>query len=593
MGTVYRAVDEVLGRDVAVKVLNSKLADSGMMERFRREAILLARLSHPRIATIFELFRSEGDLLMVLELVRGETLEKISDRMGVLPPGGAADLVEQILSALEHAHRAGVVHRDLKPANVMVTEHGDIKVMDFGVARVRVAEHVDSYMVGTPAYISPEQILGKHVDARSDLYSAGVVFYRLLTGTLPFKADTALAMLQNHLSELPTPLHVHRGDLPDWCEAIVQRALAKAPRDRFQTAQEFRKELGGATGIVTTNLRNTLSVRVAEDHATTSPEPSVLERFGVTLLPSASTAAPNHLSSGIDGALESGGIPAGNRHGDAPTEVAKDTTIVLRSGHPDLRRWSVPVLAGILVALTIAGFWRPRPEPRVGTGDVPLPANESTSQPSGPGSGNSPNRTVRPPVASARPSASGSSASATVPAPAAERSARRPSTPPPDGRGLSVSPPATSAPRTAAPDPVTASLAEPVAFRARTLVGDGDGWRERECQVIIVDGQIIVQRNDDHALLYSVPYRSVLTISYSRGRDPLWNGPDGPTRIVRTGGGPLGIFRGARHWVSLRTKNPNAGVVVLRLGNEAQARSAIAVIEERTGRTAEIVERDE
>ena len=136
MGTVYKAVDEVLDREVAIKVLNAKIADTEMVERFRTEAITLAKLSHPDIATIFELYRSETDLLMVMELVRGETLDKISDRSGGFPPEHAAYLIDMVLSALAHAHHAGIVHRDIKPANVMVTEHG-VKIMDFGVATVR------------------------------------------------------------------------------------------------------------------------------------------------------------------------------------------------------------------------------------------------------------------------------------------------------------------------------------------------------------------------------------------------------------------------------------------------------------------------
>ena len=135
-GIVYKAVDETLDRDVAVKTLNPDLGDTEVMRRFRAEATILARLNHPQIATIFELFRSETDLLMVMEFVRGETLDKLSERVGPIAPDRAAYLIDLILSALEHAHRAGVVHRDVKPANVMVTDEGGIKIMDFGIARV-------------------------------------------------------------------------------------------------------------------------------------------------------------------------------------------------------------------------------------------------------------------------------------------------------------------------------------------------------------------------------------------------------------------------------------------------------------------------
>jgi serine/threonine protein kinase len=248
-GIVYKAVDESLGREVAVKILNPSLAEPKTLERFRVEAAVLASLNHPGIATIHELFTSPTELLMVMELVRGETLEQLCDRLGPLPLVRAAYLIDQILSALEHAHRAGVVHRDLKPANVMLTELG-IKIMDFGVAHARRAEQSASegYIVGTPAYMAPEQALGEDAGEAADVYSVGVMFYRVLTGALPFEADTALDMLQQQLSNAPTPIWRHCNDLPAWCETIVMRALAKSRSDRFPTAAAFRVALGNAAG---------------------------------------------------------------------------------------------------------------------------------------------------------------------------------------------------------------------------------------------------------------------------------------------------------------------------------------------------------
>ena len=280
MGTVYKAVDEVLDREVAIKVLNAKIADSEMVERFRTEAITLAKLTHPDIATVFELFRSETDLLMVMELVRGETLDKISDRFGGLPPEHAAYLIDKVLSALAHAHHAGIVHRDIKPANVMVTEHG-VKIMDFGVATVRGAEHADGGMMGTVAYMSPEQVLGHEVDGRADLYSVGVVLYRLLTGSLPFKGDTTTATLRKQISDAPMALDWHREGLPDWCGTILQRALAKSPADRFQTAEEFRETLGKMAGLLTTEMTKSFSLFMAKLQMTTPRQPRVLKRFGL------------------------------------------------------------------------------------------------------------------------------------------------------------------------------------------------------------------------------------------------------------------------------------------------------------------------
>ena len=248
MGTVYKAVDQTLDREVAIKVLNPDLTDADVLKRFRGEAVTLARLNHAGIATIYELHHQDDELLMVMEFVRGETFHDLSDRLGPLAPPQAAHLCMQVLDALGHAHRGGVVHRDLKPANLMITEAGAVKVMDFGIARVLGSEHFThgGYMMGTPAYMAPEQVLGREIDGRADLYSVGVVLYRLLTGKLPFSADTAISMVQMQISEPPTPILTFRPDLPDWCSAIVDRALSKSPSDRFQSAEEFRGALAAA-----------------------------------------------------------------------------------------------------------------------------------------------------------------------------------------------------------------------------------------------------------------------------------------------------------------------------------------------------------
>jgi len=247
-GIVYKAVDESLGRDVALKILNPALADPESCRRFQTEAAVLASLNHPGLATIYDLFVASGDLVMVMELVRGETLEQLCDRVGPLSLDRAVYVVDQILAALEHAHRAGVVHRDLKPANVMLTEMG-VKIMDFGVARARRAvSGAESHIVGTPGYMAPEQAIGEDVAAAADLYSVGVLFYRVLTGTLPFAADTSIELLQKQIADHPSPIWHHRGDLPAWCDTIVSRALARAVPERFQSAGAFRAALGGAAG---------------------------------------------------------------------------------------------------------------------------------------------------------------------------------------------------------------------------------------------------------------------------------------------------------------------------------------------------------
>jgi len=245
MGTVYRAIDQTLDREVAIKCLNPDLSDSETLKRFRTEALTLARLNHPNVAMLFELTEHEGDLLMVMEFLRGETYESLSQRSGPMPVDRSRDLIVQVLDALGHAHRAGVVHRDLKPANLMLTDAGITKVMDFGLARMLGTERltVDGFMVGTPAYMAPEQVLSREIDGRADLYAVGVVFFRLLTSQLPFHAESGISMAHKQVHDLPTPVRRLRTELPPACEEIMARALAKAPEDRFQTAEEFREAL--------------------------------------------------------------------------------------------------------------------------------------------------------------------------------------------------------------------------------------------------------------------------------------------------------------------------------------------------------------
>ncbi len=267
MGTVYRAVDEMLDREVALKFLDPRVVNGA--PRFRAEAVALGKLNHPGIPTVHELFEWEGQLVIALELVSGQTLEDAVLAVGPLPPARAAALVGAALDALAHAHEAGIVHRDLKPSNLMITRSGAVKVMDFGIARQDGAAHLThaGAIVGTPAYMSPEQVQGLAVDARTDVYAMGIVLYRLLTGTLPFAGATAFAIAQAHLSEAPRPAEQALPDLPPWVPAILGRALAKLPADRFQSAAEFREALA-------------LAAAGPADALPRTPEPTqVLPRF--------------------------------------------------------------------------------------------------------------------------------------------------------------------------------------------------------------------------------------------------------------------------------------------------------------------------
>jgi serine/threonine protein kinase len=518
-GVVYRAVDETLGREVAIKILSSDVAESDLLKRFRTEATALARLSHHGIATIYELFSSGPDLVMVMELVAGQTLEQLSDREGPMAAARAVYLVDGILSALEHAHRAGIVHRDIKPANVMVSHAGAVKIMDFGIARVRGVEHftVDGCMMGTPAYIAPEHVRGEQVDERADLYAVGVIFYRLLTGKLPFHADSAMVMLQKHISERPIALHARRTDLPRWCESIVERALAKLPAERFQTAGEFRMALRRAAGAAPAASRaKDTGAADAED----SPASVQLRKTTMVL----SRKATNVV-----------------RRSVRPATAARRSAFATS-------RWpmsfGVTGIASSLVLLLYVSAHRP--------------AATHVSRP-----------------------AAAALTSALVPAAA-------------------LAPPATSAVLRNESDPPAeplAALATPVkrthpalVFATKGLVGSGRERRVRNVRLVLTRRSITVTDDATRQRLQTVPFDEVRAITYSHARDPMWNSSDGPTPIVRTSGRfsrVLGI--GARqHWISLMTRTDRR-FVILQV-TDSQVGDVLSALEERTGRTPQLLE---
>jgi serine/threonine-protein kinase len=241
MAEVWCAEDEVLGRRVALKLLGSRFAeDPEFRERFRREAQAAAGLTHPNIVGIFDRSEWDGTPYIAMELVDGQTLKDVVRQRGPLPPHIAVGLTEQILGALGYAHRRGIVHRDVKPQNVILDPEGQAKVADFGIARAGHSEMTQTgAMIGTVQYLSPEQANGLPVDRRSDLYSAGVVLYELLTGRVPFDGEAPVSIALKHVNELPVPPSQLRPGIPPAIEAVVLKALEKDPNRRFQSAEEF------------------------------------------------------------------------------------------------------------------------------------------------------------------------------------------------------------------------------------------------------------------------------------------------------------------------------------------------------------------
>ncbi len=247
MGSIHSATDEKLGRGVAVKLLRAELAgDPVFVERFRREARAAAALSHPNVAAVFDFGEDEaGAPFIIMEAVDGRDLARILREEGPLPPETAAEIGAQIASALAHAHSAGVIHRDVKPANVMVTPGQRVKVTDFGIARAVGDSTLTATgsVLGTAHYLSPEQAGGSPAGPRSDIYSLGIVLYEMLTGSLPFTGESAVAVAMRHLSdEVPRPSDL-REDVPAEFDTIVSIATAKDPTDRYASAEEMAKAL--------------------------------------------------------------------------------------------------------------------------------------------------------------------------------------------------------------------------------------------------------------------------------------------------------------------------------------------------------------
>lgn len=257
MAKVYRGYDLTLGRDVAIKILDPELSrDTAFRTRFRLEAQAASRMSHPSIVRVFDAgdpssngSGSVAEPYIIMELVSGRQLKDIIAE-GPVPVDDAIRYVDGILEALDYSHRAGVVHRDIKPGNVMITPSGQVKVMDFGIARAvsdsssTVAE--TTQILGTAAYFSPEQAKGEPVDARADLYSTGVVLYELLTGRQPFRGESPVAVAYQHVSEAPVPPTEINEDAPGALDPIVLRALAKDPYQRYPDAASFRFALDTA-----------------------------------------------------------------------------------------------------------------------------------------------------------------------------------------------------------------------------------------------------------------------------------------------------------------------------------------------------------
>jgi eukaryotic-like serine/threonine-protein kinase len=592
LGIVYRATDETLDRDVAVKVLNPELSNSELMKHFQTEATTLARLHHSDIATIHEIHRTDTDLLMVMEFVKGETLEHLSQRCGPLPPERAAYLVAQVLGALEHAHTAGVVHRDLTPSSVTVTEHGGIKVMDFGMASVAAADQAtsDGFALGPPSYMSPERLSGGEVDGRTDVYSAGVIFYRLLTGHVPFDAATPLEMVQLQLSGAPTPLHTYRQELPGWCQAIVDRAIARVVDDRFPTAEAFRSTLNAAISEAT---EATGVYAVVDGSGSANPEDLTMAApvpltvaapipFGDAPTVATWTPEPANAATAPTLVAEVPPAPTATLSTPAPAPAPTGTTLVLK-------RNQFAVVGGLLGALVLGVIVLAVVALRRPATVIMAPAqNASTNVPATSASPAS-TAVVDPGPTSAAASGTTASATATTPTPPPLEIAPPPLVLPPASAPVKApaKPAAAPSPSTpAAPAPAVPARAilvtTPFRFDARAVVVEGDKRRERDATVVVADGTVTVTEKEKKGkALYSVSIDDVVGVTYSNSKQPLWNSPNGPAEAMKVDAGAFGFLKGGRNWFGLQTKD---SLLVLRVDDDAVGR-VTAGLQERTGLT--------
>lgn len=246
MGNVYKATDTMLGRDVALKMLHPQLTmESQFLERFKKEARVLAQLLHPNIAVIYNFIEQDGDHFMVMEYVEGTNLDDLLKMYKTLPAEFIVPVFIQVLEGLQHAHRKNIFHRDIKPANIMITPDGTVKLMDFGIAKVAGEQKMTQVnkIVGTVEFMAPELIQGQDASASSDIYAAGVTMYELISGKLPFEADTDFNLMQAILKQKTTQPGKVNPAVPKQLGDIVMKAMAKNPNERFADAKGFQKAL--------------------------------------------------------------------------------------------------------------------------------------------------------------------------------------------------------------------------------------------------------------------------------------------------------------------------------------------------------------
>jgi serine/threonine-protein kinase len=407
MGEVFRGVDMMLEREVAIKFLRPELASQAqVVERFRSEAVTLAKLNHPNIATLYNFMRQGDSFIMVLEFVRGVTLDHVIQQRGAIPVDSAIPIFCQMLDGIQEAHDFGIIHRDIKPANMMVTERGTLKVLDFGIARILGTARMtrQGNIIGTIEYMSPEQVRGFETDARSDIYSLGMLLYEMLTARCPFDIQNEFELMKAQIEQYPVPPRQLNPAIPEVVEQAVWKAIHKDPAQRFQSAAEFRAFLLNA-GFAATGRIEPLAVGdpaaygtrpVSTPPASYPPSPFATTPMqpGFMTQPQAPSPAPSN-----PGAPPPQGAPAPSQPGlqSAQWQASDPGTAA-----PD-------PLAATIIDVPSAGASASK-ETRVGTMPAPPPGGAKETRigpaPAAPAAGPPPQGFMPPPQAAAKPQGS-------------------------------------------------------------------------------------------------------------------------------------------------------------------------------------------
>jgi TolB-like protein len=347
MGEVYRATDTKLGRDVALKVLPAEMAHNPeRLARFQREARAVAALNHPHIVTVFSIEESDGIHFLTMELVEGQTLDRLIPQSG-LPVQQIVDIAGALADALAAAHDKGIVHRDLKPANVMLTPEGRVKVLDFGLAKEMrgsdpagatqtfAGQTAMGVVMGTPAYMSPEQVAGRTLDHRTDIFSLGIILYEMGSGRRPFEGASSAELASAILRDTPRPLSELRADLPEELELLIRRCLEKNPQNRFPSARDLRDGLRGFTGGAPSMIRAAMAPASRPVAEVNSGAARADEGFWVAVLPFKYGGADAEVTALAEGLSED--IVTGLSRFSYLRVIARSSTLHYAQGAGDVR----------------------------------------------------------------------------------------------------------------------------------------------------------------------------------------------------------------------------------------------------------------